>query len=178
MPADSSRPVAYNLGELEILVVEENQFLQRMLRGILREFNFRKVRASGNLETSFNMFKNFPADLILAGWSPGQSALKLLDNIRGSDSPNRFVPLIVVSAFTEEHHVRLGRDRGMTEFLALPVSPRTVYNRICAVIEHPRPFIRAADFFGPDRRRRQMPFEGDDRRQEEPQIELPGTGGR
>jgi two-component system chemotaxis response regulator CheY len=47
------------------------------------------------------------------------------------------------------------RDNGMTEFLAKPISAKTIYARLCSVIENPRAFIRVGVFFGPDRRRRQ-----------------------
>ena len=54
---------------------------------------------------------------------------------------------------------------GMTQFLAKPVSAKTIYSRICAVIENPRPFIRISDFFGPDRRGfRNKLYDGLDRR--------------
>ena len=33
-----------------------------------------------------------------------------------------------------------------------------------AVIEHPRTFVKTASYFGPDRRRQDMPFPGPDRR--------------
>ena len=32
------------------------------------------------------------------------------------------------------------------------------------MIEHPRPYVRAEEFFGPDRRRRSLPVTGQDRR--------------
>lgn len=240
--AGPARMVAYNLSNLEILVVEENPFVQKILRGILREFNFSKIRIHGDGEVAYNMFRNYPADLVFMGWSPaldlawakeqarkraeakaaaggdgaeaGQEgeepaaeeakaedaaagegdekaeqssaheeeeeerpAVNFLEMVRMDEfSPNRFVPVIVCSSFTEEHQVKRARDMGMTEFLAMPISARTVYGRICAVIEHPRPFVRSPNFFGPDRRRRQAPFSHEERRVAEPQIELPEGG--
>ena len=56
------------------------------------------------------------------------------------------------------------RDSGVTEIIAKPVSLRSLYSRIVAVIERPRPFIRTPDYFGPDRRRRQIPIDFEDRR--------------
>jgi len=39
--------------------------------------------------------------------------------------------------------------------------------RINAIIDFPRPFIRTSGYFGPDRRRRVLPFNGPDRRGED-----------
>ena len=48
------------------------------------------------------------------------------------------------------------RDLGMTEFLAKPFSPKLIYLRLRIIAEQPRSFVRTGDFFGPDRRRRQI----------------------
>jgi DNA-binding response OmpR family regulator len=60
------------------------------------------------------------------------------------------------------------RDAGVTEFMAKPVSVKALCARINAIIDSPRPFIRASGYFGPDRRRRALPFNGPDRRGEDP----------
>jgi DNA-binding response OmpR family regulator len=49
------------------------------------------------------------------------------------------------------------RDAGVTEFIAKPLSARTLLNRLNAVIYHPRAFVRTPSYFGPDRRRRADP---------------------
>ena len=46
------------------------------------------------------------------------------------------------------------RDRGVNEFLAKPVTARDILKRLESVILRPRPYVAAADFFGPDQRRR------------------------
>ena len=79
-------------------------------------------------------------------------------------SPNPFIPIIVCTANTEFQQVCFARDMGMTEFLAKPVSAMAIYSRICAVIESNRCFIRVHDFFGPDRRRHDASFGGEERR--------------
>ncbi len=52
-----------------------------------------------------------------------------------------------------------------------PVTARAVLDRLNNVIFKPRPFIRTAEYFGPDRRRRQDPaFEGPWRREGDAQL--------
>jgi hypothetical protein len=51
--------------------------------------------------------------------------------------------------------------------LAKPVTARGLYNRIASVIENPRRFVRASEYFGPDRRRSVNDFMGSDKRDDE-----------
>ncbi len=130
--------------------------MRGIMREILREFFIRNVQDAETPDAGYAIFRVFPADLILADWVPGLDGLKFLKKARnGTDSPNPFVPIIVVTANTELHHVYSALDAGMHDFLAKPISATLIYSRICRVIERDRDFIRARSSFGPDRRRRQ-----------------------
>ena len=69
-------------------------------------------------------------------------------------SPNKFVPFILMTGFSEKRRVMQARDVGVTEFLVKPFTARDLYKRLYQVIERPRQFVRSDDFFGPDRRRK------------------------
>ena len=61
------------------------------------------------------------------------------------------------------------RDAGINEFIAKPVSVKTMMSRLVAVIEHPRPYVRTTVYFGPCRRRRSAEeYRGPERRSESP----------
>ncbi len=148
--------INYNLQKLNVLLIEKNDFMRGIMREILRKFYIRNVEDADTPIAGYTIFQGFPADLILADWVPGLDGLKFLKKARnGSDSPNPFVPIIVVTANTELHHVYAALDAGMHDFLAKPISATLIYSRICRVIEGHRDFIRTGNFFGPDRRRRQ-----------------------
>lgn len=156
---------SYNLAQLRVLILEENPFMRRLLRLILRELGIRNVSEADNPEIAFRILKENKIDLVFSDWAPGLDALKFLREVRSStELSNLTVPVIIVSAFTEINHVLAARDFGMTEFLAKPISAETVYSRICSVIENRRPFVKAANFFGPDRRRRRIEYQGSNRR--------------
>jgi DNA-binding response OmpR family regulator len=59
----------------------------------------------------------------------------------------------MLTGYTERTRVTAARDAGITEFLAKPVSAKGLYQRIFSVVAHPRPFIKTATYFGPERRR-------------------------
>ncbi len=69
-------------------------------------------------------------------------------------TPNPFVPVIMLTGHTHIDQVRQARDAGVNEFIAKPVSVKTMMQRLVSVIESPRPYVRTKVYFGPCRRRR------------------------
>ncbi|NQV56526.1 MAG: response regulator [Rhodospirillales bacterium] len=155
----------YNLTKLNILVVERHKLMRRLMRDVIRALGVDHVRVVNEQQLLNNEDADFKPDLIFTDWSPEVNGIELLRSIRDDKSEiDRFIPIVVVTAFTELSQVCEARDAGVTEFLAKPVSSDMIYRRICALVERPRDFITTKDFFGPDRRRRAMEFQGDDRR--------------
>jgi DNA-binding response OmpR family regulator len=73
-----------------------------------------------------------------------------------ADSPNPYLPIIMVTARTERARILEARDAGATEFLAKPIVPAGLISRIVEIVERPRPFVRTKTYFGPCRRRRKL----------------------
>ena len=111
-------------------------------------------------------------DIIVTDWlMPNGSGEELLTWIRENRNDTiRFMPVIVVSGYTTEKVTHITRDLGANEILVKPISGKLLAQRICSVIDNPRPFINAPGFFGPDRRRQDLEYIGADRRKKEPNI--------
>jgi DNA-binding response OmpR family regulator len=155
----------YDISGLNVLLVEKHAYMRRIVHDILRTFGISAVREAATVEAAFEMFNERLPDLVLTDWSPGLDGLFLMRRIRTDiESMDPYAPIIVITANTEIRHVVAARDAGMTEFLAKPLTARLLYLRIKSIIERQRVFIRAHDFFGPDRRRRRADFNGQDRR--------------
>jgi CheY-like chemotaxis protein len=108
-------------------------------------------------------------DVIVLDWvMEGMSGVDLVRMIRSNpQAPNPFVPVIMLTGHTSMEHVRQARDAGINEFIAKPVSVKTMMSRLVAVIEHPRPYVRTGSFFGPCRRRRNVgDYHGAERREQ------------
>ena len=69
-----------------------------------------------------------------------------------------------MTAHGEPAKVYEARDAGMTEYLTKPISGKRLYQRISSIVKSNRNFVRASEFFGPDRRRRVKEFDGGNRR--------------
>jgi len=156
---------SYDLTPLNVLIVERLPHMRSIMRSIFRELGVDKIKDTSSPETALEYFQKQEVDLVVTDWSPGLDGLELLRQLRNPEqSRDPYVPVIVVTANTELRHVVMARDLGMTEFLAKPVSPRLLYARVCSAIEQSRVFINNTSYFGPDRRRRYLEVPGEERR--------------
>jgi len=162
--------VDYSLERLNLLVVDDNKHMRALVKSILHALGVRSVKEAIDGADAFKELRHFPADLIICDWN--MEPLDGLDFVRlvrtGGDSPNPYVPIIMLTGHTEMNRVIEARDSGVHEFLAKPISAKKLYSRIKAIIEHDRKFIKAGRYFGPDRRRKADPnYSGPDRRNED-----------
>lgn len=150
-----SQKVSLDISSLNFLIIEDNKYMQNILMEILRTFRVRNVRCAIDGADGLKELRTFPADIVLCDWEmtpiTGIEFTKMVRTM--SDVANPFVSLILITGHTEARRVYEARDTGVTEFLAKPVSAAKLYERICSVILHPRPFIRTKTYAGPDRRR-------------------------
>ena len=159
---DSIRP--YDFSDISVLVAEHNSYMRQTIRSILRTFNIGQIEEARTPEHAGDAYRLHKPDVVFADWAPGFDGMSLLKRIRrDDDSPNPFVPVIVVTSLSDKEHVLTARDLGMTEFLAKPFSPKLIYLRLRIIAEQPRSFVRTGNFFGPDRRRRQVRVDADRR---------------
>jgi two-component system, chemotaxis family, chemotaxis protein CheY len=159
--------------KLRVLIVDDNTHMIHIVKTILRGFGIKTFFEAKDAADAFDTFKHESIDFIvvdqLMDFLDGVDFVRLVRN--GSDSPNRFVPIIMLTAYSERSKVESARDAGVTEFCAKPVTALEMYRKVEAVVNRSRPFVRTATFFGPDRRRhRNTPYTGLERRNALPDI--------
>lgn len=161
----------YNLEVLNILVVDDNRHMHSIVKAILNSMRIKNIRFCDNAADAFSEMKQWMPDIIITDWK--MEPLDGLDFVRlirkGQDSPNPYLPIIMLTGYTELERVTEARDAGVTEILAKPISVEALHSRIVNIIEKPRPFIKAKHYFGPDRRRgrRADRYEGLRRREDD-----------
>ena len=157
----------YDLTKVRILIVEDMQPMLQLTISILNMFGFKNVHGAKSVEEGIRLFIQHNHDLIVTDWlMEPHDGLDLIRHVRRDDSsPNKFVPIILMTGYSDQPRVEEARDIGVTEFLMKPYSARDMYARIVQIIERPRQFVETEEFFGPDRRRhKNFRFYGDDRR--------------
>jgi len=147
--------MAYQFNKIRVLLVEDNAHMRKLLKALLEAVGVRDIVEAHDGGLAWMAMKKEPVDFALIDWEMYPvDGLELVRKIRTDpDSPNPFLPVIMVTAHTERARVMKARDLGVTEFLAKPVSAQSLSQRIEELIERPRPYIRTREFFGPDRRR-------------------------
>ncbi|MGH6870941.1 MAG: response regulator [Rhizomicrobium sp.] len=159
----------YRFDRLKILVVDDNPHMRKLVVTVLQAFGVIQIFEAADAERAWVMLRDINPDVVFLDWMmDGMTGIDLVRMIRTSAAtPNPFVPVIMLTGYTQAQHVRAARDAGVNEFLAKPVSARAILTRLTAVIEHPRPFVRTKVYFGPCRRRRGADeYRGPERRAE------------
>ena len=169
-------PQTLDLSRLTCLIVEDSTFMRSLLMSCLNALGINQIKIAedgGDAIEFLKLQKLNPmkagilsVDLIISNWqmAPVDGMILLRWVRRHADSPNRFVPFIVVTGHSGPTSIAEARDTGVTEFLAKPFSIAQVAQKIQTVIERPRQFVHSANYFGPDRRRRAGTSDGPERR--------------
>ena len=152
-------PPATGLESLRVLLVEDNPHMRHILSTILSGVGVRQVREASDGDAALALMKSWPCDFVILDFRMRpMDGVDFTRHVRThQDSPNPYLPIIMMTGHAERARVEEARDAGVTEFMVKPLTARAVLDRINAVIERPRPFVKCAGYFGPDRRRRADP---------------------
>lgn len=159
-------PQPNGLEEVCILIVDDSRNMRELLVAMMHGLGFSNIHTATDGVDALFKLSDLKCDILLTDSTMDpMDGCELARRLRHDPkSPLRHVPIIMVSGFTDLENVIAAREAGVNEFIAKPVSAKALAARIEAVIHRPRPFVRTATFYGPDRRRRTEAFHGDERR--------------
>ena len=154
------------LENVRFLVVDDNTFIRTTIRRVLKTLGSRDVKEAPNGADGLKLLKDYQPDIIVVDWEMEPiNGIEFVKQIRSNqDTPLAFIPIIMLTGHSEQDRVTTARDVGINEFVVKPFSAHGLFTRIQAVIERPRPFVKVEGYFGPDRRRKTVPINGEDRR--------------
>ncbi|MFA4940735.1 response regulator [Brevundimonas sp.] len=149
----------FSLKSLNVLLVDDNQNMRAIAAAVLHSADIRNVHEAAEGATAFDLLRRHAIDLAIVDFNMFPlDGVEFTRLVRTSpDSPNTFLPIIMMTGHSERSRVYEARDAGVTEFIVKPITAKAVLDRINAVIMRPRAFIKADDYNGPCRRRRQAP---------------------
>lgn len=154
---DPRKPRLLKPRALNVLVVDTNSFSRGLIGEILRNLNVTNISSARDAEIAATYLIDRPIDVILVSWEESDAfdGLGFIRSIRRmTDDRLRRLPVILVTSGLTRQLVIAGRDAGADEFLAKPISPAALQQRLSMVIETPRPFVDCSVFLGPCRRRK------------------------
>ncbi len=152
---------------LKVLIVDDNHHMRVLLSEVLRAVGLQNLYEAGDGAEALQQMRAHPIDIVMTDLAmeplDGIDFVRLLRN--SPDSPNQMAPVIMITGHSTMRRISEARDVGVNEFLAKPLTARGVLDRLQKIIDHPRPYVRTDDYFGPDRRRKVDPnYDGPRRR--------------
>jgi two-component system phosphate regulon response regulator PhoB len=121
-----------------ILVVEDEPAIQELIAVNLRQAGHHPLRAD-NAEQALTLVQNALPDLVLLDWMlPGLSGIEFARRLR-ADKRTRTVPIIMLTARSEEKDKLQGLETGADDYITKPFSPRELNARIKAVLRRRAP---------------------------------------
>ena len=113
-----------------IAVVDDNQDIRDLVGQYLRQQEY-QVTACENARSLRQLLSDNPPDLIILDvMMPGEDGLTLCRYLHS----NTKIPVIFLSAMTEDLDIILGLELGADDYLAKPFNPRELLARIKAIL--------------------------------------------
>ena len=125
----------------KILIVEDEPAIQELLAFNVTQAGFQALRAE-DATGAWRQIQGGVPDLILLDWMlPDTSGVTLAKQLRG-DARTRDVPIIMLTARSEERDKISGLESGADDYITKPFSPRELMARIRALLRRHAPQIR------------------------------------
>jgi DNA-binding response OmpR family regulator len=122
---------------LTALVVDDDRDIRELVALKLRQAGF-DVRTSGDGADALTQLRAAPPDIaVLDVMMPGLSGLDIARQVREDPATAR-VPIILLTAKSQEFDVEAGFALGVDDYIIKPFSPREFVHRVNAVLSRSR----------------------------------------
>ena len=151
----SKKELVDRIQALCVLVVDDNQYMRKMIRNLLVNCGVKDTYEAGDGITTLDTLRTVGADVVILDWEmPLLNGAELVRIVR---SPGVFpmpdVPIIMLSGYGERWRVLEEARLGVNEYLVKPVSAKAIYDRLVSITLQPRPSVQLGDYYGPEPRR-------------------------
>ncbi len=153
-----------------VLIADPTQNMGALIAAMLRGFGHQMVTEVSEAR-AFNaaLLRRSYALIVIDETMGVKGPLETVRKLRSDAThPNRFTPIIMISAAPDVRSISEARDAGVNEFLRKPFSAADLQARIASLDLKPRDFVIAPDYAGPDRRRRTIDIGTPDQRGDQP----------
>jgi len=148
--------MSLKLKNLHVLIIEDIAPMRELTSAVLKAQGIGTISYATDGAKGFDAYCRLRPDIILTDWQmPQIDGLALTQLVRTSPrSPDKTIPIIMMTGFGSPLKISNARNMGVTEFLVKPFSATDISKRILNIIKNPRDFIITPTFVGPDRRRK------------------------
>jgi two-component system, chemotaxis family, chemotaxis protein CheY len=139
---------------LSILVVDDNQYMRKLVRSLLLNVGVKNVHEAADGIAGLEALRTVAPDLIILDWEmPLLNGPELVRIVRSPGVfPTPDIPIIMLSAHGERWRVVEAVRLGVNEYMVKPVSAKGLLDRIVSIMASPRPIVQLGDYYGPEPR--------------------------
>ena len=154
-----------NLTSATTMVVDDSSFGLDLTCQALRGFGIRTSYTCQSAAEAMEILADRSIDLLVVDCEmPGVDGYELVRWLRRSGQANALAPVIMTAAHLRRSKIAEARDCGANFVVTKPFSAATLLERIVWVARDMRPFLEVGDYFGPDRRFRELNPPAEERR--------------
>jgi CheY-like chemotaxis protein len=140
------------------LVIDPNPHGRALVGQVLRAAGALSVELVPDAPEAIERSRFFVPTVIITEWNLGpmnQDGMVFIKSVRANETPfPRDVAIIVLTERAARADVQTAQMAGVNEYVIKPFATIAIIDRLKAAILHPRPFIDAARYVGPCRRRK------------------------
>lgn len=143
-----------DLSMLKIMLIDDNRHMRSLLTQILRSIGVREIDQAEDGASAFQLLHRTRYDIVIVDHQMAPiTGTEFTRLVRISDdSPNPFVPILMVTGYADKHTIVNATNAGVNDIVVKPVSAKIISTRLAEMILNPKNFVRTKDYFGPDRR--------------------------
>ena len=151
----SKKEVEDLIQSLWVLVVDDNQYMRKMIRNLLVNCGVKDIYEAADGIAALDTIRTVAPDVVILDWEmPLLSGAELVRIVR---SPGVFpmpdIPIIMLTGHCERWRVIEAVRLGVNEYLTKPVSAKALYDRLVSIMTQPRPVVQLGDYYGPEPRK-------------------------
>jgi DNA-binding response OmpR family regulator len=113
----------------KILIVDDEEDFLALLRYALEERGFEVASASNAIEAGILISSQLPAVILMDIKMPGINGFQACEALK-KNSLTKDVPIIVVSALSDDADIRKARELGVVDYLVKPVNMEKLIQKI------------------------------------------------
>jgi two-component system, chemotaxis family, chemotaxis protein CheY len=131
---------------IRVLIAEDNQYLRKLIRNLLVNVGIKKIDEVGDGLAGFEAIKSLEPDIVILDWElPLLNGAELVRIVR---TPGMLakpsVPIIMFGAIAERWRVAEAKRLGVNVYLTMPISAKTLLDRILSLVAKPRAVVAPA----------------------------------
>lgn len=152
--------------DLGVLIVDDFPAMRSLIRSVLVSFGVFNVQEAASGSEGLDCLRRQMPNIAIVDYDMApMGGLEFVRHVRRDpDSPDPSLPIVMMTGIPSQRQVLEIRDVGATDILSKPFAPSAFAQHVASILVTERKFIQSAAYCGPDRRRRQAPFIGIDRR--------------